>query len=118
MNLLAVAAGGFFGSILRYSVTIFFHKRLLGTWIANISGSALLAILFYYHSTAELSDLIWLFFGVGLCGAYTTFSTFGNETIHLIIAKQYKAAAIYVISSVLVSLVVVGIMLFLLRHDF
>ncbi|MEN2768396.1 fluoride efflux transporter CrcB [Ornithinibacillus xuwenensis] len=116
MNLLAVTIGGFIGSILRYFLSISMNKRLIGTWIANITGSVFLAILFYFHSIHMLSDFAWLFLGVGLCGAYTTFSTFGNETIQLILQKRYKHATSYVFLSVSISLIAVIFTLHLLGY--
>lgn len=111
MNILLVALGGFVGSISRYYVSVKMPKSLCGTWIANITGSLLLAILLKLYLTGTISDFLWLLIGVGFCGAYTTFSTFGNETLVLIQEQKYKHATVYVFSSICMSLLIVGIVI-------
>ncbi|MFD2129769.1 fluoride efflux transporter CrcB [Pseudogracilibacillus auburnensis] len=111
IQLLFVAIGGFFGSIIRFFISNRLNKHFFGTWIANISGSILLAILLRYYLTGTIPDYLWLLLGVGFCGAYTTFSTFGNETIQLLLAKKYQTAMYYVLSSFTLSIILVGIVL-------
>ncbi|MFZ0445938.1 MAG: fluoride efflux transporter CrcB [Bacillus sp. (in: firmicutes)] len=77
----------------------------IGTWIINITGSFLLGVLTAFHLTNLISDWLWYFGGVGFCGAYTTFSTFGNETISLIQENKLKLAAIYVVTSIIFGII-------------
>ena len=77
----------------------------IGTWIINITGSFLLGLLAQFHLTNVISDWLWYFAGVGFCGAYTTFSTFGNETITLIIANKLKLGALYVVTSIIFGII-------------
>lgn|SRR5690625_4254905 len=114
MSILLVALGGFIGSVMRFFLSVKANKHLIGTWIANISGSALLAFLLHFYWNQVISEEVWLFFGIGLCGAYTTFSTFGNETLLLILEKQYKKASVYVSSSIIISLLTVWILLYII----
>ncbi|MGP4105461.1 fluoride efflux transporter FluC [Virgibacillus sp. L01] len=107
MNILLVAIGGFLGSITRYFISLKTNKRLIGTWTANITGSILLALLLRFYLDNSISEWLWVFLGIGFCGSYTTFSTFGNETLQLIIGKRFWLAAGYVVSSVTVSIVLV-----------
>ncbi|KGX84389.1 fluoride efflux transporter CrcB [Pontibacillus marinus] len=119
MNFLIVALGGGLGAITRSIVSNRWNTGRLhfpkGTWIANISGSLLLALIIAFHINERISEGMWLFAGVGFCGAYTTFSTFGKETVHLIIEGHVKKALLYVLSSLLFSLttVVIVFLLFL-----
>ncbi|MBP2076526.1 fluoride efflux transporter CrcB [Oceanobacillus polygoni] len=111
MNLLLVALGGFIGSIARYAISLQLNKRILATWVVNISGSMFLAFLLKFNQDGMISDKIWLFLGAGFCGAYTTFSTFGNETLNLLLEKRYWKAIGYVFSSFFVSIAVVLLVL-------
>ena len=104
MNFLLVAIGGFFGSISRFYIHTKAHNHFIGTWIANITGSIILAFIFHFHSSKTIPDQLWLLLGVGFCGAFTTFSTFGNETLQLIFSKKYGLALTYVISSIIISI--------------
>lgn len=99
INLLLVAAGGFFGSIARFVISLRMNKHPIGTWIANISGSILLAYTFHFYVTEQLSHALWLLIGIGFAGAYTTFSTFGFESINLILGKKYLKLSLYILAT-------------------
>ncbi|WP_026907040.1 fluoride efflux transporter FluC [Paucisalibacillus globulus] len=118
MNFILVAIGGFVGSILRFYISIKLNKRLIGTWIANISGSVLMAFSIFFYSIHVLNESHWLFLGVGLCGSYTTFSTFGNEALQLILNNNMKAAIRYIISTLFISILVIISILVLLGYKF
>jgi len=103
-SFLFVGIGGAFGAMLRFFISRITNKNLLGTWIANITGSLLLAISFRLYLANVITDSIWLLIGVGFCGAFTTFSTFGNEMIQLLLAHKYQTAMIYACTSFFLSL--------------
>lgn len=104
--MLFVGIGGIFGAISRFVLGKWITSKTklklpFGTWIINLSGSLVLGFLAVLHLRHLISDWLWLFFGTGFIGAYTTFSTFGYETIQLLHKKETKTALIYVTSSVL-----------------
>ncbi|WP_068785869.1 fluoride efflux transporter CrcB [Paenibacillus phocaensis] len=107
-----VGLGGILGTLLRYYLGQWVSNRTQpsgsqypwGTWVINLSGSLLLGILAGLHARHALPEWSWMMFGTGFCGAYTTFSTFGYETVTLI-TKGYKLqAAVYVLTSALLGL--------------
>jgi CrcB protein len=85
-----------------------------GTWVINLSGSLLLGILFALHNREVLTDVVWWMLGVGFCGGYTTFSTFGFEMQQLIEKKHVIAAATYMLSSISLGLLLawIGMVMF------
>lgn len=110
-KLLLVGCGGFAGSIGRFWIANEVHKHVIGTWIANVSGSLLLAIIMKLYINNVITEPIWLLGGVGFCGAFTTFSTFGKETLQFIFDKQYGHALLYVLSSFIPSLLLMALVL-------
>src|SRR5699024_5315787 len=97
-----VGMGGALGALARFMLGNIKNKSgfPIWTWIVNITGSFLLGFLTRLHLSGEISEWLWLFGGAGFCGAYTTFSTFGYETIRLIAQNKVKSAVIYVVTSV------------------
>ena len=95
-----IAAGGATGACLRYFVTTsvdsLFGKHMpFGTLTVNVVGSFALALLYGFIERHDLSDSPYrALIGVGLLGAFTTFSTFSVETLTLLEnGLWFKAAA-------------------------
>jgi len=121
--LLWVGTGGFFGAIARYSLSLYLSERFplilgkpipAGTAFVNITGSFLLASFLYYASKrAGFPDSAKLLIGTGFFGAYTTFSTYANESINLINDGQWMTGLSYIIGTNLLCLfgVIAGLML-------
>lgn len=104
-----VGLGGVLGALARFLLGRWVTSRVSaefpwGTLLINISGSLVLGSLFALRSHQDLPNWLWLLFGVGFCGAYTTFSTFGFETISLLQKRAVKYAFYYVLSSTLFSI--------------
>jgi len=109
MLILAVAIGGAIGSVARYLVAIF-SARAFGTsfpWgilIINVTGSALIgAFISLFALRWNLSEPVRVFLTVGICGGYTTFSTFSLDAYYLIARGESMAAGLYMIGSVVLS---------------
>ena len=112
LNILAVGAGGFLGSVCRYLIslitvneTTLFPPKTFGT---NIVGCIVIGIIAVFASkNADLNPYVLLFLKVGLCGGFTTFSTFALETSDLIKTGQIGAALLYAVLSVLAGVAVI-----------
>lgn len=107
MNFLALAAGGFLGSISRYLISTKVEPFGIGTFIVNVTGSILLALTVKLYMLGVISELVLYAVGIGFCGAFTTFSTFGYETLQLMLNKKYLLAFMYILSTTVISLIAV-----------
>ncbi len=111
INVGYVALGAAIGGALRYAATVFIQGRAgpgfpVATMLVNISGSLVLGFLVaYLAETAVVRPELGLLLTSGLCGGYTTFSTFSYETFALLRDGEYNRAGVYVFLSVGVSLV-------------
>lgn len=87
-SLLLVAAGGAIGATARYGFSLALINSAarfpFATLAVNILGSFLLGLLFAYSQQQAVSESWRLFLGVGILGAFTTFSTFSVEVVVLI----------------------------------
>ncbi|MBM4150276.1 MAG: fluoride efflux transporter CrcB [Ignavibacteria bacterium] len=107
MIILWIALGGAIGSVLRYGIGMAMHGLSglfpIGTMIVNILGSILLGAFFAMQEGTHksMSNEMWVFLSIGLCGGFTTFSTFGLETYLLWKEKHIVEAALYMISSMI-----------------
>jgi len=95
-----VALGAAVGAPLRYLVDRFVqarHDSLFpwGTFAVNVAGSFLLGLLAVCARGPGLALL-----GTGFCGALTTYSTFGYETVRLLQERARGLAALNVAGSV------------------
>ncbi|WP_156099462.1 fluoride efflux transporter CrcB [Pseudidiomarina atlantica] len=99
-NLVWVALGGALGALGRYgvalaSIGIWGKSFPFGTLIVNIVGSFLLALLFIGQQQGSVNEAGWLFFGVGVLGAFTTFSTFSLEVVLLLQSGEFTKALLF-----------------------
>ena len=105
-----VALGSAVGGAARYGVGVLLQRHLasafpIGTLAINLSGSFLLGLLLRYSlATPAISAEVRALLTAGVCGGYTTFSTFSYETATLIEDGDYHRAAWYVALSVLSAL--------------
>lgn len=108
--LIAVGLGGAIGSAARYALGTAVQTRAgmdfpVATLVINITGSLVLGFLMRYSlDTAVISPEMRLLLTTGVCGGFTTFSTFAYESVQLTERGEYGRAGLYVASSVTLSL--------------
>lgn len=102
-----VAVGGLLGTLARYGLQGWVQERLGndlfpgGTLVVNIVGSLLLAFLVRLATGSTFfSPELCAGLTIGFCGAMTTMSTFGYESMTLLGDGQHWRAALYVGGSV------------------
>lgn len=106
LNCLLVGLGGFVGAVLRYLVSLIPIKNPeafpVNTFIINIAGAfAIGCIAFAVSKNENIDPKLILLLKVGICGGFTTFSTFSLETAELIKNGSVAIAVIYVLASVI-----------------
>lgn len=108
ISCLVVGAGGAIGAILRYLiglVPLSVEKGFpLKTFLINILGCFAIGIIVALAQRNSLSPKLVLFLKVGVCGGFTTFSSFALETQSLMERGQNLVAAVYVVLSVLIGI--------------
>src|ERR1700744_4316202 len=106
-NLFIIGLGGALGSIARHLLGGFVVRHVpwgfpLGTLLVNLSGCFLIGVLYGVASRYSWLTLEWrLFLITGICGGYTTFSSFSFESISLMRQGQYTLFFTYVLGSVI-----------------
>ena len=111
--LLLIGAGGFIGSVARYATASWFTKLFpssfpYGTFVANIIGCLAIGIIYGLSERYNWLTPEWRFFlATGLCGGYTTFSSFAYENINLLQSSNYFTFAVYSLGSFAIGLLAV-----------
>lgn len=105
MIVLAVACGGALGALARLALGGWFATWAgvgypWSTFLINAGGSLLLGVLNGSRARVALSPAGRAFLAVGLCGGFTTFSTFELETLALLQERSYLLALTYSLGSV------------------
>ena len=103
MNFLWVALGGAIGAMLRYAISLIPVKTSFPvlTLITNVIGAIAIGFIAgIVSSKKDVSQSLVLFTKTGICGGFTTFSTFSLEAFQMFEKHQYLPGGIYVILSV------------------
>lgn len=111
-----VMAGGALGTLARYALSVAaapFSERLpLGTILINVTGSFVIGAfgtLTLAHGRYPVSEEVRLFVMIGLCGGYTTFSSFSLQTLDLLRAGAPVRAAVNVGASIVLCVAAVAL---------
>ena len=112
-TLLIIGLGSFCGGIFRFLLTRFVQNHFLaafpfGTMVVNIVGCFLIGIFYALFERGNLLNTdLRLFLTGGLCGGFTTFSTFMNENFVLLREQNYLYFMSYTVLSIVLGLTAV-----------
>jgi len=113
-NIIAVGAGSFIGGIARYIVSLAMKGISKGfpwaTVLVNLLGCLIIGLLWGFLSRNASESTSWgLFLTVGLCGGFTTFSTFSKEALTMLQTGQIWGFASYIALSILAGIALVAL---------
>jgi CrcB protein len=120
-NLLLVMLGGAIGAGFRYNLGRVALHNLgpafpWGTWIVNLLGGLLMGILAgILARDGSADEPLRIFLGIGVLGGFTTFSAFSLDTVNLIQRGDLVTAGAYMLSSVVGSILLLFVGLWLVR---
>lgn len=106
-QILLIGTGGFVGSVARFLVSrlntrIEWFSIPIGTLTVNVLGSLLIGFLIGISEKSPILTVEWrMFLMVGLCGGFTTFSSFSGENLVLMKNGQILPLLLYTALSIL-----------------
>ena len=112
-SILCVALGGALGSVARFLISkivqgTFITAFPIGTFFVNITGCLLIGLLYGIFERNQIIDTeLKLILTVGFCGGFTTFSTFMNESLHLLRGGNILYCSLYLAASVVLGFLAV-----------
>jgi CrcB protein len=112
---LLVMLGGALGTLARYTISVaalpISRDLPWGTIIINVTGSFIIGLfgtLTLANGRYPLPENARLFVMIGVCGGYTTFSSFSLQTLDLLRTGAMMRAAINIVGSVLICVTAVA----------
>jgi CrcB protein len=120
MAFLLVFLGGGTGALCRYLMSLgvgfaWDSSFPLGTFLINVIGCFLIGSLAGLSERTSIDPQLRLFLQTGILGGYTTFSSFGLETVQLVNRGEFGTAATYVLGSNLLGLALAFVGYWLVR---
>lgn len=113
---LLAALGGAFGATLRYFVSKITPSRFLmwesfplGTFSVNLIGCFVIGFAGHLVVKSVLGDKMSVFFITGVLGGFTTFSSFGLDTLKLLQKQAITEALVYILGSNILGLLCVAL---------
>ena len=108
-EIIAVFIGGGLGSVLRFLVNkieiVSQNNFPYSTFISNFLGCFILGlVLGYFIKNENPNSILFVFLTVGLCGGFTTFSSFSNESLQLIQNGETLTFLAYLLGSLVVGI--------------
>ncbi|MEE4285740.1 MAG: fluoride efflux transporter CrcB [Mariniphaga sp.] len=123
-TILLVGTGGFIGSVMRYLVQYYMEKSLAstfpwGTFIANIAGSFIIGVVFALAEKGNLMNAEWrIFLAVGICGGFTTFSSFAYNNLTLLNDRAWGSLLLNIGGNLFLGILAVYLGIILIRMIF
>lgn len=112
-SLLIIGLGGFLGSIARYGISLFFSnftnlKFPFATLITNLLGCFIIGLVWgIIQKQNSINQDLSLFLIVGVCGGFTTFSTFAHENFSMLEHGNYINSLFYSAISLIIGVLAV-----------
>ena len=112
LNILSVGLGGFVGAVCRYLIGLIPINEIttfpIKTFVINVIGCIVIGVITVAAArNTFLNPYMLLFLKVGLCGGFTTFSTFALESVDLMKNGNVMISFLYVFGSVLIGIGVI-----------
>ena len=115
-SLLIVGTGSFIGGAMRYLLSTSYIKNMYGqtfpwgTLVVNLLGCFVFGIIFALFSKHNSTDNTFcLLLTTGICGGFTTFSTFANESVQMIQNGNIGEFIGYMATSVIVGIALIAL---------
>ena len=119
-NTVFIGCGSFIGGAARYLISVAMKTMSKGfpwgTLAVNLVGCLVIGLLWGFFSKNSSESSSWaLFMTVGICGGFTTFSTFSKEALMMLQAGNFWNFAGYIAMSVIAGIALVALGFWLVR---